>query len=492
MTTTLPTDFEHIFELAPVSLWLEDFSALKRFFERLRAEGVTDLKTHLTRQPELVAEGTACIRVLRVNAQTLKLFAARDTAHLLDHLDQVFRDDMLEQVVQEWAQLWEGQLEFSNQTVNYTLDGRRLDVLVRARILQGHESDWERVMVSLEDVTDSQSNLSRLAHSERYARDLFEHSPVSLWVEDFSAVKRLLDEAREQGIRDFPTFIRVHPEFVTRCMQEIRVIDVNRLTLDMFGALDKQHLLNNLDQLFRDEMVESFSDQLIDLWQGKLEQQREVSNYSLNGDKLHIHMQFSVLQGHEADWDLVLVSLVDITARKKAEAYLEYLGKHDVLTRLRNRAYYADELNRLARRGPWPVSVLVIDLNGLKSVNDDDGHAAGDALLRRAGEVLAKAVDSPACAARIGGDEFAVLLPATDGRAALAMRERIQSLLELNNQFYTGRPLTLSMGIATCQPGESLDAAVSRADQAMYAEKARYYQQQDAERRQSGNGSPAP
>lgn len=483
MTPSLPTDFEHIFELAPVSLWLEDFSALKRFFDRLRAEGVTDLKTHLTQQPERVAEGTACIRVLRVNARTLQLFAARDTAHLLDHLDQVFRDDMFEQVVDEWTQLWNGELEFSNQTVNYTLDGRRLDVLVRARILQGHEADWDRVMVSLEDVTESQRNLNRLAESEQYARDLFEHSPVSLWVEDFSAVKRLLDEARQQGISDFPTFIRVHPEFVTRCMQEIRVIDVNQLTLDMFGAQDKPHLLRNLDKLFRDEMVDSFSDQLIDLWQGKLEQQREVSNYSLNGDQLHIHMQFAVLQGHEAQWDLVLVSLVDITARKKAEAYLEYLGKHDVLTRLRNRAYYADELNRLARRGPWPVSVLVIDLNGLKRINDDEGHAAGDALLRRAGEVLAKAVDSPACAARIGGDEFAVLLPSTDGRAALAVRDRILSLLELNNQFYTGRPLTLSLGLATCQSGESLDAAVSRADQAMYAEKARYYQSQEADRR---------
>jgi hypothetical protein len=83
-------------------------------------------------------------------------------------------------------------------------------------------------------------------------------------------------------------------------------------------------------------------------------QHREVTNYTLNGDKLHIHMQFSVLEGHEHDWSLVLVSLVDITARKKAEAYLEYLGKHDVLTRLRNRAFYADELNRLARRGPGP------------------------------------------------------------------------------------------------------------------------------------------
>ncbi|MGC7960492.1 GGDEF domain-containing protein, partial [Salmonella enterica] len=89
---------------------------------------------------------------------------------------------------------------------------------------------------------------------------------------------------------------------------------------------------------------------------------------------------FSVFPGHEKNWDLVLVALTDITARKKAEAYLEFLGKHDELTKLHNRAYMVDELNRLERKGPFPVSVIVADLNGLKDVNDELGHATGDAL----------------------------------------------------------------------------------------------------------------
>ena len=121
--------------------------------------------------------------------------------------------------------------------------------------------------------------------------------------------------------------------------------------------------------MIRDEMHDSFAEQLQDLWEGKTQQQREVVNYSLSGDLVNIHMQFAVLEDRLATWDLVLVSLVDITARKKAEAYLEYLGKHDVLTQLRNRTYYTEEVNRLSRKGPWPVSVLAIDLNGLKPVN---------------------------------------------------------------------------------------------------------------------------
>lgn len=477
-------DYEHMFELAPVSLWLEDFSELKRLFDGWRAQGVTDIRVHLAEDPARLRQCSASLRVLQVNRRTLELFSADSQQHLEANLDKVFRDDRHDTAAHELAQLWDGQLEFSNQTVNYALDGRRLDVLVRARILPGHEDDWSRVLVSLEDNTQQHNSARQIQRSEQYARGLFEHSPVSLWVEDFSVVKSLLDGVRAQGIGDFKTFLKVHPDFVNRCMQEIRVIDVNQQTLRMFGASSKDLLLNNIGRVFRGEMHESFAEQLQDLWDGKTFQQREVVNYSLSGEAVNIHMQFAVLDSHLHDWGLVLLSLVDITARKKAEAYLEYLGKHDVLTQLRNRAFYAEELNRLTRKGPWPLSVIAIDLNGLKVVNDEQGHAAGDSMLRRVGEVLAKAVDAPACAARIGGDEFTVLLPGTEERGAYALQERIISMLELNNQFYPGQHLSLAMGIASCHSGDGVEAAINRADQAMYAEKNRYYQQKNVDRRQ--------
>ncbi len=107
-------------------------------------------------------------------------------------------------------------------------------------------------------------------------------------------------------------------------------------------------------------MEPHFREQLIDLWEGKLFQQREVVNYALDGTKLNLLLQFSVLPGHERDWSLVQVALTDITARKKAEAYLEYLGTHDVLTQApRTARSIVDELNRLERKGPQPVTVIM-------------------------------------------------------------------------------------------------------------------------------------
>lgn len=475
--------YAEMFELAPVSLWLEDYSGLKPLFERWRAEGVTDLRSWLRADPHRVAECARRIKLLRVNRRTLALFGARSLEHLVDNLDQVFRDDMLDQHVEELAQLWDGQLHFSSQTVNYSLDGQRLAITLEATVLPGHEHDWSRVLIAVDDVTERARTERALRASEQYARGLFEHSPVSLWVEDFSSIRRLLDEVRGKGIVDFRTFLDVHPEFVDRCMREIRVLDVNRQTLLMFQAPDKAALLAQLDAVFRGEMRANFTEQLIDLWEGRLTHQREVVNYALNGDKLHVYLQFSVLPGHEARWDQVLIWLTDITARKKAEAYLEYLGRHDVLTGLSNRSYFIEELQRLERRGPWPVTVVMLDLNGLKAANDRGGHAAGDALLRRTGEVLGKLLEGQMSASRIGGDEFALLLPGTDERGGQRVVEQLRDLLALNNQYHASAPLHLSLGAATGHDGARLEAVIHEADQRMYESKRAFYASRHIDRR---------
>ena len=463
-----------MFALAPVSLWLEDYSGLKRLFAEWRHAGVTELRAHLFEDPRRVKECSALIKVIKVNRATLGLFEAPTLEHLVASLDRVFRDDMLKTHIDELVQLWDGKTGFSSHTVNYSLTGRRIDIQLKGAILPGHEETWDRVLIAIEDVTGRETARRNLAASDIYARGLFEHSPVSLWVEDFSTIKRLLDEMRDRGIVDFRVFTDVHPEFVTRCMNEIRVVDVNRHTLDLFGAPDKGTLLGRLSDVFRDEMQHHFREQLIDLWDGKLFQSREVVNYTLDGGELHLHLQFSVLPGRERDWSLVQVALTDITARKKAEAYLEYLGKHDVLTKLYNRSFYADELARLDRKG-LPVTIIIADLNGLKVANDQYGHSVGDALLRRAGEVLNALVEKPHYAARIGGDEFAVLLPGMDATGGVAMMDAIVRLAEINNQFYPGSQLSFSMGAATSQPGERLEAVVKRADLAMFEQKRAHY-----------------
>lgn len=168
---------------------------------------------------------------------------------------------------------------------------------------------------------------------------------------------------------------------------------------------------------------------------------------------------------------LVLSINRDVTGRKDAEERLQYLSAHDPLTGAYNRGYFDEELARLARGRRFPVSVVMVDVNGLKQINDREGHAAGDQVLRCAYEVLGAAVRAEDVVARIGGDEFAILLPETDEESALGVIARIRAHLAEHNRREGHRPVSMALGAATAAPHDRLEPAMRLADARMYEDK---------------------
>jgi diguanylate cyclase (GGDEF)-like protein/PAS domain S-box-containing protein len=142
----------------------------------------------------------------------------------------------------------------------------------------------------------------------------------------------------------------------------------------------------------------------------------------------------------------------------------------DALTGIYNRTFFEAELERIGRARLYPVSVVVADLDNMKQVNDRFGHPAGDELLKRTATVLQAVFRSADILARIGGDEFAVLLPETDAVTAAHLLERIHAKLQEHNTHYASLPLQLSLGVATAEH-ENLMQAFIDADQRMYANK---------------------
>jgi diguanylate cyclase (GGDEF)-like protein len=457
-----------LFEYAPVSLWEQDFSEIKRLFEELRAQGVKSLDAHLVMHPEFIDLCMSKIRVLDVNLATLAMLKAETKEQLISNLDQVFRDGMRRHFRDELRALWNGDVEWSGEGINYTLSGEPLDIILHWRILPEYEQNWERVLITIENITARKV-------AERRLHNLFEASPISLWEEDYSAIKSYFDDLREQGVVDLQDYLDEHPEAVLHCAGLIKVLDVNQRTLDLFGAASKEHLITNLNRIFRDEMEHHFARELIDLWHGIFTYEREGINYSLSGEPINILLNFRIMPGHEKDFSWVLVSIQDITARKKAEEYLHYLGTHDVMTGLYNRAYFEETIEKLEHSRRDPVSIIILDLNYLKKTNDSLGHQAGDKLIRRLAEVLNTAFNNGHIAARIGGDEFAVILAEKDEAEAAEYLKQIQALVDINNKYYREPILSISLGAATSQPGMNLERVIQMADDAMYSSKAEHH-----------------
>jgi len=170
--------------------------------------------------------------------------------------------------------------------------------------------------------------------------------------------------------------------------------------------------------------------------------------------------------------DAIAERLGHITESKRAQKRLEYIGSHDVLSGLYNRAYFEEEFARLERgRSFFPVSVVMADVDGMKAVNDTQGHEAGDALLQRAATVLIAAFRTEDVVSRIGGDEFAVMLPGADRSTAEKALARVREILAIHNNNTQGSPLNLSIGAATGEEGCKLAEVMREADNRMYQEK---------------------
>jgi diguanylate cyclase (GGDEF)-like protein len=460
--------FKTLFEYAPISLWEEDYSDLKRALDDLRTEGVKSLSDYLKEHPDFVDECMSKIIVRDINEHTLRLFKASSKQDLLDNLDKIFREEMREHFVDELLAQWNGDLSWSGEGINYTLEGEALNIKLHWRILPGYEESWEQVLVAIEDITERKQ-------AERRFENLFELSPISLWEEDYSDLKRYFDGLREEGVINLKAYLKKHPKAVLDCANLLKVRNVNQKTLRLFGANSKDELLKNLDKVFQGETQTHFADELVDLWNGKLSYEREGINYSLNGEPIDIQLNLRVMPGHEDDFGWVLVTLQDITARKKAENYLRYLGTHDVMTGLYNRAFFDETLIKLEKKRKEPISMIIADLNHLKRANDTLGHQAGDKLIRRAAEVLKTEFDNDQVVARFGGDEFIVVLPDTDARTAAERIVRIEALIKLNNKYYREPELSISMGAATSKPGLSLEKVISLADDQMYKNKGEYH-----------------
>ncbi len=150
----------------------------------------------------------------------------------------------------------------------------------------------------------------------------------------------------------------------------------------------------------------------------------------------------------------------------------------DGLTRLFNKRYFLDRLDaelKFARRHNTVVSLLMLDLDHFKQVNDDHGHLAGDAVLEHLAQLLVRAVRNEDVVARFGGEELAVILRAIPIEPATQLAERLRRVVEHNPTTYADKQLTatVSIGVAgyPSTNAESVDALVDAADQALYRAK---------------------
>jgi PAS domain S-box-containing protein len=196
------------------------------------------------------------------------------------------------------------------------------------------QEELKRYSGHLEELVEERTR--KLAESEKKYREFFMSSPVSLWEEDFSDVKRYLDQLRRKGVDDIRTYFVDHPEEVAKCAAMVKVLDVNKATVELYGSISVEDLLSQLRRVLSEESVEEFRDELVALGEGKTRFVGEFDQHNLNVGTRHVSVILSVLPGYEETLGRVLVSVVDLTERRRIE---------DELRSARERLEYTIDFN---------------------------------------------------------------------------------------------------------------------------------------------------
>jgi PAS domain S-box-containing protein len=183
---------------------------------------------------------------------------------------------------------------------------------------QGNVVGW---FASIVDITERKHIEEALSASEQRFREIFETAGVSVWVEDFTEVKNAIKGLRAQGVRDFRAYFEQNPDFVQRAIRQVRILDVNNETLELFGARNKDDLLGSLSDVFTPETEPLFVDELVALADGREMLRAETQLRTLDGRLIStlFTVHFAPSTG---DQSRVVVTLTDITERKRIEEAL--------------------------------------------------------------------------------------------------------------------------------------------------------------------------
>lgn len=256
---------------------------------------------------------------------------------------------------------------------------------ITSRVVRDSHGVPLSIFMTLHDLSHDRELREVVKASEQRYRFLFEYSPIAKWEEDYSTVKAMLDDLRREGVTDLEAHLDGHPELITRCAEQVRILNVNQAALAMHDAASKHELMASLVNVLTPESFDVFKQELLCLWNGQDSLAVDTVVRTLGGQRREVTVYFSLCPGDESAASNVLISMVDLTERRQAEAEREKLQAH----LLRSRKM--ESLGSLAGGVAHDMNNVLGAILGLASVHANE--APEGSRLRRGMETIISACE---------------------------------------------------------------------------------------------------
>lgn len=324
--------FRGIFDSSPVALFEEDFSAVRDYFDTLRARGVEDLSEHFDLHPQEIVRIAGMVKIESVNPATLKLYEAETPGEFHAGLKGIFNDASLEVFRQGLIALWQGKQHFEAEAHTVTLKGHSFHGLVQWAVPPQWDKSSARLLVSVHDLSGRKALEDLLAANEQHFRALFEDSPIALWQEDDSLLFAHFAVLRAKGVVDLEAHLIQYPDEFSQCMSRVVVKRANRRALELFEVSDVDQFQMRVPEFLTEKGVAAFRVGLDKLYKGELKVEKEFALLSANKRPMELLVRLVVDKASQPMGSRVLVSLIDITDRKQVEHSMsEALGQKEAL-----------------------------------------------------------------------------------------------------------------------------------------------------------------
>ncbi|MGE5416011.1 MAG: PAS domain S-box protein [Acidobacteriota bacterium] len=292
-------------------------------------------------------------------------------------------------------------------------------------------------ILGVHDITERKKAELALRESEERFRDLFENANDYIYIHDLKGNFTNINNAAER----------------------------------MFGYTKEEALSMNYKKIIAPEYL-TLVEQIIthDVKNG-ITPNYEIEVLAKNGYRIPVELRARLIISNGRPVAVQGIAR-DISERKRVEDQLRYLSFHDSLTGLYNRAYFEEEMRRLEHSRQYPVGLIMCDLDGLKLINDTMGHRTGDGLLIATATLIKRCFRDSDLISRVGGDEFAIVLPNSTEPIVAEACKRIRDTLVAYNDQKPPIPLSISIGYAVSTSADTrMSDLFKKADNEMYSEK---------------------